>query len=211
MRWLIALLLVVPSSYLAITAVQVWRSAHTDDAADVAATAPADAIIVLGAAQYDGEPSAALRGRLDRAAELYSQGLAPLVVVTGGRREGDRFTEAAAGAAYLEGRGVPGGAIERETTGSSSYLSLAATARFLTQDGATDVILVSDPFHNHRIRAIAEEVGLDARVAASTTSPFQGTSQLRPIVRETVAVAIGRIVGYQRAERLAIRFADFRR
>lgn len=211
MRWLVVLLLFAPPTYAAVTAVQVWRSAHTDDAADPAGTPPADAIVVLGAAQYDGQPSAALRGRLDRAAALYASGAAPHVVVTGGRREGDRFTEAAAGAAYLERKGVPGDAIERETTGDSSYTSLAAAARFLEQDGVTDVLLVSDPFHNHRIRAIAEEVGMDARVAASTASPFEGASELRQIARETVAVAVGRIVGYQRVERLGLRIEGFGR
>lgn len=196
--------MVLPLVYLAGTAGQVWWAAKRDGAE------PVDAIIVLGAAQYDGAPSAALKGRLDHAAELYGRGIAPLIVVTGGRQEGDRFTEAAAGASYLEGHGIPGGDIQRETTGASSYTSLAATARFLRAEGIDQVVLVSDPFHNFRIEAIAEELGLSARASASTNSPFSGGSEARQMARETVAVALGRVVGYQRMERLGLRLEQLR-
>src|SRR5689334_13501634 len=84
--------------YLAITFVQVRHAAGQDDAR------PAQAIIVLGAAQFDGRPSNVLQARLDHAADLYNRNLAPLIVVTGGGQPGDRFTEAAASAKYLEGK-----------------------------------------------------------------------------------------------------------
>ncbi len=185
--------------YVTVTAGQVWWAATSDDARD------ADAVVVLGAAQYDGRPSKALQGRLDHARALYEQGYAPRIVVTGGRREGDRFTEAAAGAAYLEAQGVPGSVIERETAGGTSYASLAATSRFLRDDGIEQVILVSDPFHNYRITQIAEEVGLEAYPSASTTSPFRGVAELRQMGRETVAVALGRVIGYRRLDDLGLR------
>lgn len=201
---LLLLLLVVVSAYFAVTAAQVGWAANRDTAQS------AEAIVVLGAAQYDGEPSAALEGRLDHARELFEEGVAPLIVVTGGRQEGDRFTEAAAGARYLERTGVPGTSIERETTGASSYASLAATARFLREEDFGSVVLVSDPFHNYRISAIAAEVGLDAQTSASTTSPFSGASELRQMGRETVAVSIGRAVGYRRLDDLGLRFEQLR-
>ena len=87
---------------------------------------PSDAIVVLGAAQYDGRPSPVLAARLDHALELYDDGVAPMIVVTGGRQPGDRFTEATASATYLHEHGVPDAAILRETTGRSSWESLAA-------------------------------------------------------------------------------------
>lgn len=192
--------------YVALTGAQVWWAAGR--ATDVDGSA--QAIIVLGAAQYDGVPSAALRGRLDHAAELYHDDAAPLIVVTGGRQRGDRFTEAGAGANYLEAAGIPGSAIERETTGASSYASLAATARFLRDRGIERVVLVSDPFHNYRITAIAEELGLQAQASASTTSPFSGRSELRQMGRETIAVALGRVVGYRRVESLGLRLDELR-
>ena len=177
--------------YFAVTFVQVWRAAGRDQAR------PADAIIVLGAAQYDGVPSPVLANRLDHAAELYQAGIADLVVVTGGRQEGDRFTEAQASATYLEGLGIPGDHIERETTGDSSWDSLASAARFLLADGLDRVVLVSDPYHAMRIDGIAHDLGLDA-----TVSPSDGSSTLTQLGRESVAVAVGRIIGYDRLVRI---------
>ena len=110
--------------YLAVTFVQVWRAARRDEARR------SDAIIVLGAAQYDGRPSPVLAARLDHAIDLYRDDIAPVIVVTGGRQAGDRFTEATAGATYLHEHGVPDNAILRETTGRSSWESLEASARF---------------------------------------------------------------------------------
>lgn len=181
----------VAAVYVAVTFVQVWQASRRDEAR------PAQAIIVLGAAQYDGRPSPVLARRLDHAAALYEEGVAPLIVVTGGRRPGDRFTEAEAGANYLEEAGVPGGAIEREVQGDNSWESLAAAARFLRADGITSVVLVSDPYHAMRIDGIAHELGLDAVV-----SPAGSGSALGPLVRETAAVAVGRIIGYDRLVRI---------
>jgi uncharacterized SAM-binding protein YcdF (DUF218 family) len=178
--------------YFLVTFVQVWQASGRDEARQ------ADAIIVLGAAQYDGEPSPVLASRLDHAAELFDAGIAPLIVVTGGRQPGDRFTEAEAAANYLAAHGVPGGAIEREVQGESSWESLAAAARFLRDDyGIDSVVLVSDPYHAMRIDGIAHELGLDAVV-----SPADTESSVGSLLRETVAVSIGRIIGYDRLVRL---------
>lgn len=183
--------------YVGVTFVQVWHASRQDEAR------PADAIIVLGAAQYDGRPSPVLAARLDHAANLYHQGLAPLIVVTGGRQEGDRYTEAGAAAAYLEQEhGVPGNVIERETSSRSSWESLAAAARFLREDGITDVLLVSDPYHSFRIDAIADDLGLTAHVSPTPSSPIAGMDEFGRLVRETAAVSVGRVIGYDRLVRL---------
>ena len=97
--------------YIGITFVQVWLASRHDGAK------AADAIVVLGAAQYDGRPSPVLTARLDHALDLWKQGLAPVIVVTGGKRPGDRFTEATASANYLLERGVPDDKILREVQG----------------------------------------------------------------------------------------------
>ncbi len=182
--------------YLVVSFVQVWWAAHRDDAH------PAQAIVVLGAAQYDGRPSPVLEGRLRHVVELYDQGVAPLVVVTGGRRDGDRYTEASASARYLHEHGVPGAAVERETTGATSYESLAATARFLRDRGISEVVLVSDPFHAYRIGAISDEVNLDAAVSPTPHSAISGVKNWRFLLRETAGVSLGRIVGYRRLDHL---------
>ena len=192
---IVAVVVALLASYVLVTFVQVWHASHQDDARQ------AQAIIVLGAAQFDGRPSAVLSARLDHAADLFQKGLAPLIVVTGGKQTGDRFTEAEASANYLAEKGVPGGAIERETTSTNSYDELAAAARFLHQRGISDVILVSDPFHAYRINAIAHDVGLNAHVSPTPTSPVHGIDNVQALARETVAVSAGRLVGFDRLDR----------
>jgi uncharacterized SAM-binding protein YcdF (DUF218 family) len=181
--------------YVAVTFGQVWYASHQDD------SRRAQAIVVLGAAQFNGKPSKVLAARLDHAADLFKRGLAPLIVVTGGKQPGDNFTEAQASANYLAQHGVPGGAIERETTSSNSYDELAATARFLHERDINDVVLVSDPFHAYRINAIAHDVGLNAHVSPTPSSPVHGVDNAEALVRETVAVAAGRLVGFDRLDR----------
>jgi uncharacterized SAM-binding protein YcdF (DUF218 family) len=178
--------------YLGVTFVQVWRAAGRDEAREV------QAIVVLGAAQYDGKPSPVLRARLEHAADLYERGLAARVVVTGGKQTGDRVTEATASAEYLARHGVPETAILREVQGRSSWQQLAAAASFLKERGITRVLLVSDGFHSARIAAIADELGLEAFTSPAPRSPISGVEQLPYFGRETVAVAAGRIIGYRR-------------
>ncbi|MGH9226510.1 MAG: YdcF family protein [Acidimicrobiales bacterium] len=179
-------------AYLAVTFVQVWWASRRDDAR------PADAIVVLGAAQYNGVPSSILRARLDHAYDLYSRKLAPVIVVTGGKQPGDQFTEAQASAAYLHGKDVPDEDILREVSGTSSWESLAAASQFLNDRSIKTVLLVSDAFHSFRVDAIADELGLDGHPSPTRTSPITGLSAARHLFRETVAVAVGRIIGYRR-------------
>jgi uncharacterized SAM-binding protein YcdF (DUF218 family) len=190
---LVALILL--AAYLTVTFIQVYRASERDGAR------PADAIIVLGAAQYDGRPSPVLQDRLDHALALYQAGLADQIVLTGGRQEGDRFTEATAGYNYLRDQGVPDEDLMKEVDGTSTWESLRASARFLIDRDLTEVVLVTDDYHAYRVEAIAEDIGLDATVSP-TDSRLTGTGQLRQLMRETAAVAIGRIIGYDRLFRL---------
>ena len=158
----------------------------------------AEAIVVLGAAQYDGRPSPQLAARLDHALELYDEGLAPVVMVTGGNQPGDRFTEAEASANYLVGRGIPESAIMREDAGRTTYESLAAAADQLLAADLDDVVLVTDPYHSLRSKLIAEEVDLDASLSPTPTSVVDGWSSFRRQIEEAGGVAIGRIIGFDR-------------
>lgn len=178
--------------YLVITFVQVWSASRRDQARTV------EAIVVFGAAQYDGRPSPVLRARLDHAADLYRQGLAPKVVVTGGKRPGDRVTEAAVSADYLARHGVPQPAILREVSGRNSWQQLAAASAFLKRRGITRVLLVSDGFHSARITAMAGELGLQAWTSPARASPISGLGTLPYLGKETVAVAVGRLLGFRR-------------
>jgi uncharacterized SAM-binding protein YcdF (DUF218 family) len=158
----------------------------------------AEAIVVLGAAQYDGRPSPQLAARLDHALELYDEGVAPVVMVTGGNQPGDRFTEAEASADYLVDRGVPQTAIMLEDQGHTTYESLDAAADQLLDAGIGDVVLVTDPYHSLRSRLIAGEVGLDAALSPTPTSVVTGWSSFRRELQEAGGVAVGRVIGFER-------------
>ena len=195
LRTVIVVGLVLVAYYL-VTFVQVWAAAGDDN------RRPSQAIIVLGAAQYNGRPTDVFKARLDHAAALYHEGVAPLVVVTGGKQPGDQFTEAGTGAVYLHAKGIPDANILRETTSHNSWESLAASARFLHQRGIKTVVLVSDPFHSLRIRLTAEELGFDAVTSPTRTSPISGFDEFLRYGTEAVRVAAGRIFGFGRATRV---------
>ena len=180
--------------YLFVTYFQVRRQEGRDEARK------ADAIMVLGAAQFNGTPSPVLEARLSHAFDLWQQGLAPIIVVTGGKQPGDTFTEASSGAEYLIARGVPDAAIRREVQGKTSWESIAASARFLKAEGRTRVLLVSDPYHSLRIKGIAAEVGLTPYSSPTRTSPELYVTSHE--IKETFGVALGRIIGYRRLLRI---------
>lgn len=169
----------------------VFRTGNTDQAR------PVDAIVVLGAAQYDGRPSPQLASRLDHVVELWDDGVAPLVVTTGGNRPGDRFTEAQASAAYLEERGVPTDAIV-QVGGDNSYDSLVATRDELHSRGLSSVLLVSDPYHALRIRLVSQELGLAAYVSPTRSSPVRGNDVFWHELKEAAGISLARVIGFDR-------------
>ncbi len=178
--------------YVGLTFLQVVLASRADDRSG------SDAIVVLGAAQYDGTPSPVLQQRLDHALELYSDGVAPRVVLTGGKRSGDRFTEAYSGYRYLAGAGVPADDLLVVTDGSSTWDSRQAADRVLQREGLDRVTLVSDSYHSKRLQGIAGELGMEA-----TVSPTGGEASFSELVRESGLVAIGRLIGYGRLMRLS--------
>lgn len=189
---LVAVGAIVVVAYVGVTFAQVWRASLQDD------PGPAQAIVVLGAAQYDGRPSPALQARLDHAAHLYGAGRAPVIWVTGGQQPGDRTTEGKSSYDYLRGQGLPDDALAIENQGRNTWESLAATARFLHERGTTDVLLVTHPYHSYRAAEIASELGLTARVSPTPQRSSDLFATARALGRETAAVAVGRLVGYRR-------------
>ncbi len=185
--FLIALAVVV---YFVVTLVQVWlTSRHYEPR-------PAQAIVVMGAAQYDGVPSPDLRARLNEALLLFHQGKANVVAVTGSKEKGDQFTEAEAGARYLETKGVPSTAIV-EAGGDDTWQSLSDLAPMLKAHGDTQILMVTDPFHEDRSMAIASQLGLAPSPTPTQTSPITGWATVPYFLKEAVGVGLGRIVGYQ--------------
>jgi uncharacterized SAM-binding protein YcdF (DUF218 family) len=186
-------IILLGASLIGISGVVVWRAAHHDDASDVA---HADAIVVLGAAQYQGTPSPVLRGRLDHVLLLWRQGRADLVITVGSNQPGDRTTEADAARAYLVAHGVPEQAIVAVPVGHTTYESLQAAAKTLEDRGMHSAFLVSDPWHNARIKAMAHDLGLTGYASATWTSGARSEgSRGRGYLRETLAYLDYRLLG----------------
>ena len=166
------------------TALRVWYVARADD------RRPVDAVVVLGAAQYDGEPSSVLAARLRHAEELYDAGLAPRIITVGGSRAGDAYTEAEAGRRYLIDHGIPAAAVVAVGEGSDTLGSLRAADARARQDGWSTALVVSDPWHSLRARTMARDSGLQAWTSPTRTGPVVRTreTQARYIVRETAAL-----------------------
>jgi len=133
---------------------------------------PAAAIVVLGAAQYVGHPSPVLRARLDHAIALWRQGLAPVLIVTGGRGPRDTTSEGEASHLYALRQGVPDSAILIETHGRTSVESMRAVADMMHDRGMRDAILVSDPFHMLRLKVLASRLGITPYTSPTRTSPI---------------------------------------
>ena len=190
----LGLVALVVTFYFLVSLLQVWNTGRSAD------RLPVDAIVVLGAAQYDGRPSPQLQARLDHALELWNLNLASYIVVTGGKQEGDRFTEAAASRKFFESSGVASDLIFEENSGTTTYASLFAVSRVARDLEIDRVLIVSDPFHLLRAKLIANEVGLDASSSSTRTSVIQGGDAFRRNLQEAAGVAVGRIVGFQRVD-----------
>lgn len=166
--------------------IRIWQQGQQDE------RRPADAIVVLGAAQYDGTPSPVLRARLDHAIDLYRAGVAPAFVVTGGKGPNDRVTEAGAARAYVTRRGVPEAAILDENQGVNTVDSLAGAAVLLRARGMRTAVFVSDRSHMLRVLRIALDQGIDAWGSPTTTSPADATfaRRTRAIIHELGGLAL---------------------
>jgi uncharacterized SAM-binding protein YcdF (DUF218 family) len=173
---------------------RVWQRGDVDETNRIET---ADAIVVLGAAQYDGRPSPVFRARLDHAIGLWRAGHAPTLVMTGGGREGDRTTEAATGRAYAIAQGVPADAILMEDRGRSTQESLQAVAEILGERGSGPTIFVSDRLHMLRVMRMAKDMGIDAYGSPATDSPSDATLERRldATVHELGALAWYGLVG----------------
>jgi uncharacterized SAM-binding protein YcdF (DUF218 family) len=181
--------------YLVVTAVQVWLTGRRYE------PRPAGAIVVMGAAQYDGVPSPDLASRLDEAEILWRQHYADEIMVTGSKQPGDLFTEAQASDRYLIAAGIPSDEI-LQAGGNDTWESLSQAAPKLLARGDRTVLMVTDPFHEDRSMAIASSLDLIPYPTPTHTSPITGFSTVPYYAKETVGVALGRIIGFGRVSSL---------
>jgi uncharacterized SAM-binding protein YcdF (DUF218 family) len=175
------------------TGVAVWRAAHKDEARRVG---HADVILVLGAAEYNGRPSPTFEGRLRQASNLFEKGFSDRVLVLGGKRPGDRTSEAEAGRSWLVSEGLPEDNVFSEPVGNNTLESLKAAASYMTEQGLDSAFLVSDPWHNLRIRRMARDLGIRAYVSATWHSAARSEwTRLSGYSRETFAYLYYRVFG----------------
>lgn len=173
--------------------VAVWRAAHVDEARRVG---HADVILVLGAAEYNGRPSMTFEGRLRQAANLFRKGFSDRVLVLGGKRPGDRTTEAEAGRSWLVSQGLPDADVSAQPVGNNTLESLKAAASYMREHGMKSAFLVSDPWHNLRIRKMARDLGIQAYVSATWHSAARSEwTRLSGYSRETLAYLYYRAFG----------------
>jgi uncharacterized SAM-binding protein YcdF (DUF218 family) len=173
---------------------QVWTQSHRDE------MHAADAIVVLGAAQYDGRPSPILQARLDHALYLYREGMAPLIVTTGGKLAGDEFTESGTGQRYLISHGVSQPHLLGENKGHTTFESLRNVASLASFHNVHRVLLVSDPLHSARIKQMALDLGFQD--AYTSPAGYQELSwstntKLQEFTKETASLTLYRI-GFDR-------------
>ena len=168
---------------LAVTAGLVWWTARQDD------RRVSDAIVALGAAQFDGRPSSIFTARLVHARNLWRNDVAPRVITVGGNQVGDRFTEASAGKRWLIDHGVPARRIVAVPTGSDTLSSLSAVQARMQGRGWSTAVIVTDPWHVLRARSMASDQGIDAALSPTRRGPAvrQRSTEVRYIARESFA------------------------
>jgi len=188
-RWwtsvLFFVLAAIPLVILCIMGAVYWQ-ARTDETRHV------DAIVVMGAAQYNGRPSPVLQARLDHALALYRAGYAPTIIVTGGKMPGDAYTEAGTSEQYLLDRGVPPSAILMEDEGRDTWQSMQGVAKVAGGTGIHDILIVSDGFHLFRSELMANSLGFESFSSPATESPIAPWSgeEFSYVIRETGGVIV---------------------
>ena len=177
-------------SYVGIAAVTLtWAGTHQY-------TKTVDAIVVMGAAQYDGVPSPLLASRLQHALDLWKQKQAPVIAVTGGKRAGDRFTEGDTSRRWLTDRGVPAANIIVESVGRSTWESIENLSPLLNNANLHSVAVVSSSWHVQRAELSLEELGFRAHSSASPDGVLSGSSEKSKLIREIAGVCLGRVIGF---------------
>jgi uncharacterized SAM-binding protein YcdF (DUF218 family) len=172
-------------------AYRIWDQAGRDERRQV------DVIVVMGAAQYDGRPSPLFAARLDHAIALFHEGVAPRLIVTGGKREGDRTTEAASGRAYAIAHDVPDDAILAEDASRTTIQSIRGVANLMRDAGLQTAVFVSDPTHMLRVLRMAADLGIEAYGSPTRTSPLErdAIARVDATVHELGALAVYFVTG----------------
>ncbi|HEV2425107.1 MAG TPA: YdcF family protein [Terriglobia bacterium] len=185
-RWISVALIVAASAALGLESrlyLAVRRQASTDEARK------SGAIVIFGAAQYDGKPSPVFKARLDHAFDLEERGLAPLVITTGAGGGDRRFTEAGVGRDYLVQQGLAADKILTDSASQTTYASVQAVARLLLNRNIHSCVAVSDGFHLYRVKQMLEQRGIQAYASPDPDSPLEADPWNRTLhtLREVIS------------------------
>src|SRR5262252_10397187 len=191
-RWwllLLILLAVVLVSFFVSTASRIVQAASLQE------VPRADAIVVFGAAEYSGRPSPVLKARLDHALDLFHQGIAPVVITTGGAASDPVFSEGGVGRDYLMRHGVPERSLIAETQGRDTSESAERVAVIMRANGLHSCIAVSDAYHVFRIRKLLEHEGIRPVYTAPRldTRPHSILQRAGAALREATSYLVWRI------------------
>ncbi len=178
---IIALLVVAALAVPPGTWTWVWWTARQDE------RPTSDTILVLGASQYNGRPSPIFEARLEHAAHLYEEGVAPTIVTVGGNQPGDNYTEGGSGRDWLVGQGIPAESVVAVEEGSNTLRSMEAVSDVVRANGWSSTVIVTDPWHSLRSRIMAQDQGMEAHTSPVRSGPavIERKTQLWYITRET--------------------------
>ena len=155
---------------------------------------PADAIVVFGAAEYAGRPSPVYRARLDHAYDLFRQGLAPVVMTTGGAAADPSYSEGGVGHDYLMHRGIPDSNLIAETRGSDTAQSAERIGVIMRANHMRSCLAVSDAYHVFRIRKLLQHEGLQVYVSPRPDSrPHSVWQRVESVLREAASYMVWRL------------------
>ncbi len=183
----IVTVLFLSACYFGVVFLEVSHQAEIDEAR------PADAIVILGAAQYWGRPSPVLKARLDHALDLYHRGLAPRLITTGGHGEGAKFSEGEVSRNYLSENGVPAENVLVETSGQSTMQSAAAVVEIMRRMEMDSCVVVSDDYHILRVKRMLEEQGLTVYGSPRRTPQGDAWARRKRYARESFSYILWRI------------------
>lgn len=185
--WTSVAVIIGMTGAFAVTCVRILRQASRDEAR------PAAAIIVFGAAEYSGKPSPVLRARLEHAYNLYSRGLAPYIITTGGPGWDPKYTEGGVSRDYLSSRGVPERSIIAETYSDNTLETVERAARIMRRNSFHSCIAVSDPYHLFRIKQMMESEGIEVYVSPRPQGPVRDKDRMANLVREAAGYIAWRL------------------
>ncbi|QBI53341.1 YdcF family protein [Streptomonospora litoralis] len=184
LRWIVTFVLLAVLAAPPATWAWVWYTARADE------RPASDAILVLGASQYNGRPSPIFEARLAHAETLYREGVAPVLITVGGNQPGDNYTEGGSGRDWLVEQGVPADDVIAIKQGSDTLQSVEAVSGVYERRGWSSVVIVTDPWHSLRSREMAEDHGMEAATSPSRSGPavIKRETQLWYITRETASL-----------------------